>query len=485
MELHDFLLNEKPYGLENGKNICRRHFLSIVKSIVPLPNILRRSFLFILIIFIFLLSTFNSVQAQDTTQAVKQSSNQAIKLYGFVRNYLTFDSRETYTVIGGEYNMMPYDERWNEDHSEDLNDISSMQLQALTSRFGIDIRGPQLWGWNSNGKLEADFGGFGTNNTLLRLRLAYVKLSKGGTELLFGQDWHPLSGNIMPDVLGMAAGAPFRPHSRTPQIRATLFRGSFGYTAALLWQLQYMNNGPTSPSNPASTNSIDFAHNALWPEAFLGLNYKQGPWYAQVGVDAQILKPRTHALIGGVTKKVDESVASFTPTLYAQYLEGPWSLKLRTLLASNTSHLNQLVGYAVTALNPDGSWNYAPLRATITYLNLAYNHAITQSSTNAIKFNLFLGYMKNLGAGEDLWLDPATKNYHIYMKGGENFTLLNSIWRIAPSISYNTKAFNIGLEYELTACTYGDLASDGSILLNDNLRNVLNHRLCALVKYNF
>ena len=410
-----------------------------------------------------------NVSAQDTTQA--------IKLYGFVRNYLTFDSRQTYTVIGGEYNMIPFDERWNEDNSEDLNDVASMQLQALTSRFGINISGPQLWGWNTSGKLEGDFGGFGTNNTVLRLRLAYVKLSKGGSELLVGQDWHPLSGDIMPDVLGMAAGAPFRPHSRTPQIRGTRYWGSFGYTAALLWQLQYMNNGPTSPSNPASTNSIDFAHNALWPEAFLGLNYKQGPWYAQVGVDVQKICPRTHALVGGVTKKVDESVTSITPTLYAQYVEGPWSVKFRTLLAQNTSHLNQLVGYGVTSVNADGSWSYAPLRATISYLNIAYG--------KKLRCNLFLGYMKNLGAGEDLWLDPATNSYHIYMKGGENFTHLNSVWRIAPSISFNVKAFNIGLEYELTACTYGDIATDGSILLNDNLRNVLNHRLCALVKYNF
>jgi len=417
----------------------------------------------------------------NVTWAQSDTSKASVKIYGFVRNYLTFDSRKTYTVVGGEYNMIPFDERWNEDHSEDLNDIASMQLQALSSRFGVDVKGPQLWGWNTSGKLEGDFGGFGTNNTVLRLRLAYVKLNRTSqtgrtSELLVGQDWHPLSGSIMPDVLGMAAGAPFRPHSRTPQIRATMYWGSFGYTAALLWQLQYMNNGPKSAADPASTNSIEFAHNGLWPEVFLGLNYKQGPWYAQLGVDVQRLCPRTHALVGGVTKKVDESVTSFTPTLYAQYVEGPWSLKFRTLLAQNTSHLNQLVGYGVTAVNADGSWDYAPMRATISYLNLAYG--------KKVRCNLFLGYMKNLGTGEDLY-DFGTNDYRIYMKGGESFTHLNSIWRIAPSVSYNVKAFNLGLEYEVTACTYGDQSSDGSIIIDDNLRNVVNHRICALVKYNF
>ena len=417
------------------------------------------------------------------------SHDVSVRPYGFIRNYLTFDSRNTYTVVGGEYNMIPFDQLWNEDHTEDLNDVSSLRLQALTSRFGVDITGPQLWGWNSSGKLEGDFGGFGTNNTVLRLRLAYVKLTKGGSELLVGQDWHPLSGNIMPEVLGMAAGAPFRPHSRTPQIRGTRYFGSFGYTAALLWQLQYMNNGPKSATDPTSTASIDYANHALWPEAFLGFNFREGPWYVQAGVDAQVIKPRTHAVDGnGVTHKVDETVKSFTPTLYAQYVDNAWSVKFRTLLAQNTSHLNQLVGYGVVGCSgddplptpgvyTDNSWEYRPLTATISYLNIAYG--------KKVRYNLFLGYMKNLGAGEDLYDYSGAGDYHIYMKGGENFTHLNSVYRIAPSISYNVKAFNIGLEYEATWATYGDIAADGSILLNDNLHQVLNHRLCALVKYNF
>lgn len=418
-------------------------------------------------------------KAQDTV-AVKPSTKSSIKVYGFVRNYLTFDSRKTYTVVGGEYNMLPYDV--DRVDGVDLNDVAAMQMQALTSRIGVAITGPVVLGWETSGKLEGDFGGFGTNNTVLRLRLAYVKLQKEGRELLMGQDWHPLSGDIMPEVLGMAAGAPFRPHSRTPQIRATRYWGALGCSAALLWQLQYMNNGPKSATDPTSTASIDFAHNALWPEAFLGLNFRQGPWYLQAGVDAQIIKPRTHARVGGVTKKVDETVNSFTPTLYAQYVEGDWSVRLRTLLASNTSHLNQLVGYAVTGVNADSSWNYSPLRASISYLNIAYG--------KKVRCNLFLGYMKNLGAGETLHTftdDAGNTFYRIYMKGGKDhdFTHLNSVYRIAPSVSYNTKAFNIGLEYEVTWATYGDLNEKGAVVNNNSLHDVVNHRLCAMVKYNF
>lgn len=434
------------------------------------------------IILCFQFSISNLAAAQDTSKV-------SVKPYGFVRNYLTFDSRKTYTVVGGEYNMIPYDEAWNEDHSEDLNAVPQMQLQALTSRFGLDIQGPQLWHWRFCGKLEGDFGGFGTNNHELRLRLAYIKLKSeaGGrrSEIVIGQDWHPMCGNIMPEVLGMAAGAPFRPHSRTPQIRGTRFWGSFGYTAALLWQLQYMNYGPRTATDPTSVASTDFARQALWPEAFLGLNVKRGPWYLQLGVDAQILMPRTHAADGtGVTHKVDETVKSFSPTLYAQFADDGWSIMFRTLLAQNTSHLNQLVGYAVTGVNIDGSWDYRPLRASVSYLNIAYTNAITQSRNHTFTLNLFLGYMKNLGAGETLY-DFGTTDYRVYMKGGDAFSHLNSVYRIAPSVCFNFKPFCVGLEYEWTACTYGELDSDGSILMNDNLHQVANHRLCALVKYNF
>lgn len=416
-----------------------------------------------------LLAALTSVQAQDTSKV-------RIKPYGFIRSYLNYDSRKTYSVVGGAYNLLPYDELWNEDHTEDLNAVQQMSLQALTSRFGLAISGPRLFGMNSSAKLESDFGGFGSTNTVLRLRLAHLKLTNDDDEIVVGQDWHPMSGSILPDVLGMATGSPFRPHSRAPQVRATHYWHSVGVTAAFLWQLQYMSNGPASATDPTSTASIQYSQNALWPETFGSANFKHGPFFAQLGCDVQVLKPRTHALIDGVTRKVDEHVLSASPTIYAQYVGNPWSIKFRTLIACNTSHLNQLVGYAVTGVNPDGSWSYSPMRASVSYLNVAYG--------KKYRFNLFMGYMKNLGAGEELY-DFGSGDYRIYMKGGGNFTHLNSLYRIAPSVSWNMAAFTLGLEYEYTGATYGDLGSRGTIVNNSALHQVSSHRICVLVKYVF
>ncbi|MDY5968414.1 MAG: hypothetical protein SPJ13_00135 [Bacteroidales bacterium] len=451
------------------------------------------------IIFFVTVATCLSAAAQTPDipkEAAKNEPSQKVRVtpYGFVRNYFTYDSRKTYTVIGGEYAMLPYDEDWNLSEAAaqaagvertDLNAVPDAKMLAITSRIGLNLDGPLVLGAHSSGKIEADFGGFGTTNSVLRIRQAFVKLNwthadGNSSELLVGQTWHPMSGDIMPEVLGMAAGAPFRPHSRTPQARYIMSTPSgVGFTAALLYQLQYMYNGPT-PGTWATTNSTDFANHAILPEVFLGLNYRNEHIYAQLGSDVQPIRPRTFGVTpANVKVKVDETMVSFSPTAYFQYGDGKFAFKSRYLYAGNTSHLNQLNGYAVTDVNNDGTWSYAPLHAHIAYANFAYG--------TKWRANLFFGFMKNVGSDKDLFNfgTASTPSYLIYMKGGNSFTHLDGIFRVAPSISYNLKSFNVGLEYEMTAAKYGNLDKNGSIIDDGDLHSVVNNRICMLVKYNF
>ena len=412
--------------------------------------------------------------------------------YGFVRNYLNFDSRRTMTVCGGEYNMIPYDEDWNiteiqaavygDEERFDRNAVPETHLLALSTRFGLKLEGPQLLGANSSGRIETDFAGFGNNNTVLRLRLAYMRLDWGGKigqSLTIGQDWHPLSGNIRPEVLGMAAGAPFRPHSRTPQVSYTCWLPwRFGFTAAALWQYQFTSPGPDG-------ESAAYANRALAPELFVGLNYSDERINAQLGVDYTNLDIRREiAIVDGISglelyKHLDEShCLSFSPTLYFQYTEGKFAMKFRSTLAENLGHLTMLSGYAMVTKQSDPSFmGYKPMRSSVSYLNFAYG--------TRWRADLFLGYQKNLGLAEGYNIAgfALVGADNLYMKKGVDN--INSIYRVAPSISFNTSAFNIGLEYECTAVTYGDLQADGTVAGNDNLRQVVNHRICALVKYNF
>ena len=422
-----------------------------------------------------LLASLPFVHAQDTAKV-------RIKPYGFVRNYLNVDSRRMVTVCGGEYLMIPYDEDWNmtevqaqtygaADERFDRNAVAEAHLLALSTRFGLSLEGAQVFGARLSGRVEGDFAGFGTSNTVLRLRLAYVTLGKGGHRLLVGQDWHPLSGSIMPEVLGMAAGAPFRPHSRTPQVRYTFNPEGLGLSAAALWQFQYTSPGPDGESTA-------YANRSLVPELFFGLHYKAHDIYAQLGVDYTNLLVRQEIPVidymTGATRYNHLDVGrchSFSPTLYFQYTPGLFSLKMRSTLAQNLAHLNMLSGYAWVTQTGNELF-YSPVCSSVSYVDLAYGRRW--------RANLFLGYQKNLGLADRDAAIVGLAFDNLYMKKGVKN--INSIYRVAPSISYNTKAFNLGLEYELTGVSYGDIRNDASV---DPKRHIMGHRICLLVKYNF
>ena len=405
-----------------------------------------------------------------------------IKVYGFVRNYLNYDSRQMLTVCGGEYLLIPRDEDWNLTEEEaaalsvshrrfDRNADPQTHLLALSTRFGLALNGPQVLGAKASGRVEGDFAGFGDKNTVLRLRLAYLNLEWKRHTLLVGQDWHPLSGNIMPEVLGMAAGAPFRPHSRTPQVRWSYSPlKHWSITTAALWQYQYTSPGPDG-------ESASYANRTLLPELFLGLSYRNEHIYTQLGADYTRLTIRQEVPVvssGGTTPLysilLTNSCQSLSPTFYFQYTWGLFALKMRSTLASNLAHLNMLSGYAAVTTTGN-EYMLRPVRSSVSYLNFAYGRKW--------RADLFLGYQYNLGLGEEYTVVFQDFD-NLYMK--KDVKNIHSLWRVAPSLSYNTKAFNIGLEYEWTAVNYGDINHDATVTPK---RQVDGHRLCLLVKYNF
>ncbi|MBQ2190413.1 MAG: hypothetical protein II452_06060, partial [Paludibacteraceae bacterium] len=91
-----------------------------------------------------------SVQAQEVNkkEAAKSHLKQHFKLYGFVRNYFTYDSRESWSGTGDLYNYQPKDESWNQTvaaaeasgvPSEDLNATSTFRFLSMTTRLGLNI----------------------------------------------------------------------------------------------------------------------------------------------------------------------------------------------------------------------------------------------------------------------------------------------------------------------------------------------------------
>ena len=412
----------------------------------------------------------------------KNGGKVTLKPYGFVRDYLYYDSRQTFNTNSGLFVQIPKDELYDPtDSSYDLNGESESNFLAITTRLGLNMSGVRALNADVTAKIEADFCGFTGNNFMIRLRQAYYKMQWRNKKhsLLMGQSWHPMTGDL-PEVLALASGSPFQPFSRSPQLRYDFKLANVNFTYAALWQFQYKTTGPTG---------YDPKFNKI-PEMFLGFDYSINGFKIGYGLDILSVVPRTTATVkyevavrdefGNPviendqlkleTKekkvRVDERLTTFSPMLYLNYSKNKFSLKAKGLLAENTSHLSMYNGFGVSDIDDEYNQEYTPIRSLTGWVNLCYG--------SKLKANLFGGFSKNLGSKDEL----AEGNQIFARNSVKN---IDYMWRICPAISYTISGVTFGLEYELTNVGYGDEVNSWADV--EATRDVFNNRLCAMLKY--
>ena len=437
------------------------------------------------------------------------------KLYGFIRNFFVFDSRESVSGTGDLFYYLPKDVSMNEAGTEDVNATASFRFLALTSRLGVDVSGYNIGNVHFGAKVEGDFySGLSsidasklnglTGNTKVsgtaaaRLRQAYATITwkdlpmsgekKASVGLKIGQAWHPMATD-MPHVFSLEAGAPFGPFSRTPQVTMDANLGdNWTLSAAAIWQMQYQSSGP-------SGSSAEYIKYACTPEMFAGVSFKSKGFLARAGVDLLSIKPRNvgTAVVTvpdltssepNATKQVESKVkvsdrkTSLLYYLYAQYSYKSFSIKAKTTYGEGGEHMNLMSGYAkIGEIPEDGSWNYASLRNSSSWLSMSVG--------KKWQGVLFLGYIKNFGLAEAASA-PLSKSDVYFCSNG--FSNINQMYRINPQVIYNIGKLNIGLEYQWTSVQYGKY-TDGCLnaygLATDDLHWVGNHRINMMVKFNF
>ena len=395
-----------------------------------------------------------------TLSAAAQETAPKFKWYGFIRNYAVADTRESIYGTEDFFYYVPKDIKMV--NGTDLNAQKTFAFAAITSRIGLDVTGYEVSGWNVGAKFEADFyaGVSGVTGTaLLRLRQAYVTLSKGGFSAKIGQAWHPMAAD-MPHVFSLNTGAPFGPFSRTPEVVLEgKLSDSVTLTGALLWQMQYTSFGPEG----ASANYMKYSG---IPELYLGLSYKANGFTGRVGVDMLSIRPRHN----DGTRKVSDRITTVSPFIYLEYTKNLFSIKAKSIYAQAGEHMNLNGGYGVSAVNADGSWSYSPTRNSSTWVSLSYG--------KKLQGVLFGGYVRNFGTKDALVGD-------LYFSKN-SFSNMRQMYRIAPELIYNLGKVAFGLEYEMTSVQYGDFgAADVYGLANQNIHCVTNHRFQLMVKYTF
>ena len=142
-----------------------------------------------------------------------QDNKPQLKVYGFLRNYFTYDSRVSTAGTEDFYYWMPKDVKMV--NGTDVNEVSTFRFAALTSRLGVDLGGLEYDGYKVGGKFEADFYSGVSGNTgtaQFRLRQAFITVAKDNRSWKIGQAWHPMAADL-PDIFSLESGAPFGPFS--------------------------------------------------------------------------------------------------------------------------------------------------------------------------------------------------------------------------------------------------------------------------------
>ena len=392
----------------------------------------------------------------------------SFKFYGQVRADLFYNSRSNSETVDGLFYMYPRDHVYD-DFGNDLNAKPDGSLYTMYSRLGVNIAGPTL----ANGKIatsgciEIDFRGGGTNYYMIRLRQAYFNLSWNRSQLLVGQTWHPFYGDVAPEILNLNMGAPYQPFSRAPQIRYRFTDRDFRFTAALLWQSQYLSVGPSDnkTGTTSTSKSQNFIKNSCVPEITVGIDYKSDKCIAGVGADITSIVPRTQAEYNGRTAKVTERITSLSAEAHLKYKSGKWLVAGKTVLGNNFTQASGVGGYAITGIDEaTGEQHYAPVKVSSTWLNVAYG--------NKLRPALFFGYLKNLGAGK-----PVVDVMGTGVGDG-----LGQLVTATAELTYNIPHWKFGIEYMLCNAWYGSIGNEGKVF---DSHSVMNHRVVMAAIFQF
>lgn len=388
------------------------------------------------------------------------------KFYGQVRTDLFYNTRSNSETVDGLFYMYPLDENLDP-NGHDLNGVGNGNFYTLYTRLGVDVTYSMLGRAKTSAKVEVDFRGSGTTYSLFRIRHVYFNLDWGKSALLVGQTWHPLYGDVAPEILNLNMGAPYQPFSRAPQIRYRFTSNNFMLTAAAIWQSQYLSVGPKTnkPGETSTRKSQEFMKKSCVPEFYLGVDYKRPGLIAGAGLHVSSITPRTQSETEDAVYFVNERVTGISGEAHVKYTKENWLVSAKTVLGTNLTQTSTVGGYGITSIDEvTGKQQYSPLRTSSTWVNVAYGKKWRPA--------LFFGYLKNLGATKEV-------PYGALGTG----TTLDQLFTGTAELTYNIPHWKFGAEYSLCNAWYGDEFDAKAKAINSH--SILNHRIVLVALFQF
>jgi len=387
--------------------------------------------------------------------SVNAQQKASIDWYGFVAAQSWINTHESVAGAEGFLYLYPTDRIENAADQHDERAIPQGSWFGTMARLGFVLKGPEIFGAASRAKAELEFSGHSAPGSIL-YRHAFIALDWENSCLTLGQTWHPMN-DLFPSTVGIAIGSPFNALNRSPQLRYEYFLGSekkIKLTGAAIFQAANASNGPAGKNYKYSRNSV-------MPMFYAGVDFTLGGLKVGGGLEYQHICPDVDLNDNNKKYYLD----GLCGMVQAQYAQDKLSVKAKTLIGHNMSHLGICSGFGQVAnLNP-GDIRFAPLAASSSWAQVQYG--------GDLKAGLMCGYMSNWGAGKDL---VPGKIY-----AAQDGTIDN-MWRVAPNVQYTVGNMNLGVEYELTTVAYGTPQANGTV---SDTHNVSNNRLLLSVMYAF
>ena len=388
--------------------------------------------------------------------------NVSIDWYGFVAAQSWINTHESVAGAEGFLYLYPTDSVQNPVNKNDERAVPHGSWFGTMARLGFVLKGPEIFGAASRAKAELEFSGHSAPGSIL-YRHAFIALDWERSTLTLGQTWHPMN-DLFPSTVGIAIGSPFNALNRSPQLRYEYFMGDekqIKLTGAAIFQAANTSIGHeiTDTASVKAVKSYDFSRMSMMPMLYVGVDFTFGALKVGGGLEYQHITT--------FVDKADDNKKYYLNGLcgmvQAQYNKDKLSIKAKSLIGQNMSHLGICSGFGMVDNLEPGRLEYAPLAACSSWAQVQYG--------GALKLGLMGGYMENWGAGKNL------KN--VYAIGGGN---IDKMWRVAPNVQYVVGNMNLGVEYELTTVAYGKREPDG--LVTDT-HDVSNNRLLFSVMYAF
>ncbi|MDQ1771787.1 hypothetical protein GQR60_15215 [Labilibaculum sp. A4] len=386
-----------------------------------------------------------------------------VKLSGFVTAEAIFDSRKTVNTREGDVILYPAAKSFDA-NGADLNDRSELFMTTIHSRLNVGVTGFEAFGAKGSATIQGDF--VGTSNDkigLFRLRHAFVKLDWGKDELLVGKTWHPMFvTSCYPDVLHWGGGLPFNVLGRAPQFRYTRKLGDRGYAfIAALSEMDFKSNGPDGAD-------VKYVQQASIPEFSAQVKYDFAKGFT-LGATAgyKFLKPM---VVNSAGLKTDEMLSSYQMNAWMTVKTDKLVWNLQTIYGQNMYNFVMIGGYGVKGVKANGDYEYTNVKTSSIWSDL-------HTRTGNVRYGLFAGYTKNLGADDNLAMNGSSF-VGLYSRGSN----IDYIYQFGPRVEFHSGSFMIGTQALYTAAAYGTTQINGKVA---DSKEVGSTRVSVHFKYSF